>query len=429
MRRLMGMVLACALATGPASAAGLGATAVPVWTHAIDPAGSDVPPHRGESVANLATAAGRVFLASGGAIRALDARTGVERWRSRDEGFGVPAASANLVVAIARDGVVHAFDVRTGAERWRSAGLAAPLAWETPDIRPLLRGLNDGGFFVLAPQSGLAAEIDASGKVLWSATYPQHHYAGITAIADGVVFVTAWEEGAIIHPVLNLFRIGRAGGLIAQVSNALRPLGFDGSRYWVLDASPTASTTVTIARLDTEKGNQRIPDADPWRYTPDDGASSIPGYGDAAIEHGFLYAWTQDGEGHDPLYRYRLAPPNGQRPILVSRDGAWIAGPYEDRVVVQRPTGLWLLHLVGDRVQTRNITTYAPPVVAQAVAFDGDLVYAALSDGRIVAVDVRDGEHRFAATTSCRTCRGIGVHDGELLAVCARTVFAFAKPR
>jgi hypothetical protein len=46
-------------------------------------------------------------------------------------------------------------------------------------------------------------------------------------------------------------------------------------------------------------------------------ASRFPGFGEAAIEHGFLYAWAHDAE-HEPLYRYRLAPAEGQHPLLLA---------------------------------------------------------------------------------------------------------------
>jgi hypothetical protein len=240
------------------------------------------------------------------------------------------------------------------------------------------------------------------------------------------VYVVAWEEGAIIHPVLNVFRVGRSGGLVAQVPNLLGPLEADGTSSWVMNAYPYGTTSVAIERLDARDDAATTRRADPWRYTPDD-LASLPGYGDAAIEHGFLYVWAHDGEGHDPLYRYRVAPPEGQRPLLVSRDGAWVGGPYEGRIVMQRADGLWLLDLVGDRVRTTKVAAFAPPIDTQAVAFDGGLVYAALSDGRVVAVDLRDGSRRFSASTSCRRWRGIGVHGDDFLAVCAQRVFAFAK--
>jgi outer membrane protein assembly factor BamB len=418
------MLLAAALAMGPAAAYGAGGSSAPAWVHAIDSKPIVEPLVRGERGANLATDGERVFIVQGGAINALDVRTGAERWRSRAEGFGIPAVTSQIVAAIAISGVVRAFDARTGAERWKSDRLALSLATGASGSRPAVLTSLDHGFFVLSDQQGVAAEIDESGKVLWSAGLTRSDNGRVTAVRDGFVFVCSYEDGAIIHPVLTVFRTGRGGGFSAQVPFALGPLGGEGTQYWALDAFPKGSTSVTIGRFDAGKDVGNVRFVDPWHYTPDAGASMV-GYGEAAIEHGFIYAWTHDGEGHDPLYRYRLAPAQGQRPILLSADGVWVAGPYDGRVVVQRPDGLWLLHPHGDRVDTLNVARYAAPVSAQAVAFNGHLVYAALSDGRVVAVDLRNGSRRLEAATPCRVWRGIGVHGDHVLAVCAQRVFAF----
>lgn len=108
-----------------------------------------------------AVAGGRVFAASyGGSVEAYDAATGRLLWRSAKDNFsGGPAASNDLVVAGTIDGALIALNANDGRERWRvrmsSEVIAAPVISE----QLVIAVANDGRVHGL--------EID-SGKVRWA---------------------------------------------------------------------------------------------------------------------------------------------------------------------------------------------------------------------------------------------------------------------
>ena len=77
---------------------------------------------REQSVGDLATADGRLFVAtSAGKLRALDTETGRLLWKVEDLApvYSSPIVSGDTVIQAASDGTIYGFDVATGEELWR----------------------------------------------------------------------------------------------------------------------------------------------------------------------------------------------------------------------------------------------------------------------------------------------------------------------
>ena len=128
------------------------------------------------------------------------------------------------------------------------------------------------------------------------------------------------------------------------------------------------------------------------------------------------------------LYRYRRAAPKDQHPAVVAEDVVWLAGPYRGALYVQRTDGVHALRPEERVVRDRLVLPTSAYVTA--VAAVGGTVYFALSNGRVGAVDARDGRALLDAA-ACPAAR-IGTTPQRVLFVCpgtpAGTVLAFARP-
>jgi outer membrane protein assembly factor BamB len=119
-------------------------------------------------VTSPSVAEGAVYVGFGdGTVRAVDARTGAERWhepvRADFSPLSSPAYAGGRVFVVDRNGGLYAFDATTGTRAWDyqfdgTADWAAPLV----SGRFVLVGLDDGT---------LAAVDAGSGHLRWQATF------------------------------------------------------------------------------------------------------------------------------------------------------------------------------------------------------------------------------------------------------------------
>jgi outer membrane protein assembly factor BamB len=396
----------------------------------------------GGYASTLAADAQDVFLVSGGALHAFDALRGTERWHSDDEGFSAPAYGASLVVALNDRGLLRAFDAESGTLRWSidTPALRVPAPAPGPplassvaqmvaygNVSPVL-----GGFFVIGHviNGSFAVSVRADGHVWWQRRFPGTGFNRVAASNHGIVYVLDTEDGAIASTDVYVFRLASPGGVL-DVTNGGGPVTADDRGAWIAYAWNSGSTTFGIIRLGAANGYGQ---AAQWLYTPNnDPKASLPGFGEIAIDGGYVYGQTHEVAGNSPvrapIYRYRLAPPAGQTALRVIDDGHWIGGTDDGRLVVERDDGLWLFTVTGRTVRALHAMTYdASTAHADVIAFDRSVVYAGFSDGPLVALDARTGRKRFESPHACPDdWRAIIVRGPIVVARCNSSTAAFER--
>jgi outer membrane protein assembly factor BamB len=110
------------------------------------------------------------FGSADGNLYAVDAKTGVERWRFNTAGAIVssPAASADSVYFASRDGSLYCLDTHSGKVRWKhrfAAELGQQNYWDFYLSSPTLA---DGKLFIGSGDGHVYAFDPASGSTLWS---------------------------------------------------------------------------------------------------------------------------------------------------------------------------------------------------------------------------------------------------------------------
>lgn len=159
------------------------------------------------SVAGDAAYAG--FAGSSTSLRAVDVRTGSERWKSRvntvPAPFGAPAVTARGIVGIDLDGQTYLVDPISGERVWDFA-LNDPTARSTPVV--------SGGQVIVSTNSGRLAALDAlSGELVWQ------NVPAFDLLRDAVVtmdLLVAVRGGA--HPGLVAFAHDPGGSLVRVAS-------------------------------------------------------------------------------------------------------------------------------------------------------------------------------------------------------------------
>ena len=226
-----------------------------------------------------------LYLAGGdGTLRALDARTGAERWRYRTQGAlsASPATDGRLVWQATRDGRLLALDARRGSLRWQrelGADLGAGHYWDYFQSSPVVAGdaviVGSGDGHVLAFDA-------ATGRPRW------RHDAGARVRSSVAV-----AAGLVVF--------GTTGGHVRAVSardGALRwDFATDGAAHTFADAGNDTTSIVDspviagdavvvggrdgfIYALELATGQQR------WRTTHDGSSWILGGAWDG--EHVFI---------------------------------------------------------------------------------------------------------------------------------------------
>jgi outer membrane protein assembly factor BamB len=224
-------------------------------------------------------------------VVALDARTGVERWRRTLFGSvaNAPAVSGDLVIAVddgaaLRSGggeTVWALEAGTGSVRWsKTIGRASWSRAVGGDRRELSAPVVDGGLVFFESNLGPLAIDLATGRIVWEAHFADT-MVSIPTISDGRVYVGA-------DPISN--------SDLSQLSNRL--YAFDeqsGREIWTAQLDGAAGTPVVadgtvfvstryefwLSAFDEATGGLR------WRVG---GGTSAEAFSDPAVADGVVYA-------------------------------------------------------------------------------------------------------------------------------------------
>lgn len=275
-----------------------------------------------------------------GLTLALNAQTGVVRWKTDTGGTGGTPSMANGAVYMAsEDGSIRALDAATGKPRWsytRTVGISGQSGYDG-------YATASGDTVYVTSDSGALFALDAAtGKPRWIATWPSPTdtlYAA-PVVDGGVVFVAAGGPDGGAYAL-----DATTGKTVWKTSHILgfdaRPLAADGAVYF---ASQSADTLVA---LDEKTGATR------WS-TGSSGIVSAPVAG-----AGLVYV-----AGADEIIR-----------AFNATDG----------------TPAWTFQTGGSA---------AVPLFATgaAMALDGGTLYAGAQGGMVYALDAATGKQRWSAS-------------------------------
>lgn len=250
------------------------------------------------------------FDGGGSAIYALDARTGVKRWRVPIAPvYGAPAVANGIVYIVPRDRSVLALRADTGQKVWTFARQAYVDGYPTVSGGTVYVGTDDGFIYSFGA---------ADGHLQWSFQAPgnQSHIYLPPAVVDGAVyFGTSGDDHGVYaldaatgrprwHRAMPVGLDGTplvAGGVLylgAENGNLYALRASDGAPLWhfttgqTIQAQPAlAGGTVyvgsfddTLYALDAGTGKPR------WRYKTGDSIWSTP-----AVAGGIVYVGSLDG--------------------------------------------------------------------------------------------------------------------------------------
>ncbi|HEY0381089.1 MAG TPA: PQQ-binding-like beta-propeller repeat protein [Candidatus Elarobacter sp.] len=338
-----------------------------------------------------------------------------------------PAYSGGVLAYAARGGTVRAVDMRTGRALWSFAFRTSPrwlreLPKSGPDFPPFyILWPVTGGFLVARTDTGSFGELNygelsAAGTLRWSA-----RLAGVFSepvFAPPYVFQVVSNTGGGFVAETSAFRLGSGGGLVSHVVNASAVLSvragttvLRGDQAADVD-QPFLSLDVLVA--DIAGGTVRAR----YRYQPDyeDNYGLVRAHllegspGKAAVDGDALYFQIAS-----KVFRYKLGPANGQRPLLESIDGELVGGPYLGWIFVARQDGVWALRPKGSSIQARLIA--ASNAAFRALTVYRRTVFVGFADGIVRGVDLESGKPVFAAHT-CEPAR-VAIHQASVYVVCS----------
>jgi hypothetical protein len=354
----------------------------------------------------LAVGGGAVALASRGHVCSFAETTGAMNWCG---GIGHdPVYAGGVVAYTGEDGAIYGVDARTGRRRWRFAfpTSARGRALAGPRLRPEHRAWSTGASFLIARTDGRAGhgapddgEVSASGRLLWSAQENGAH--GDVVLAPPFVLQQIAGSGARIVISENVIRLGR--GIVSRIDDATSVIATQHGR---LTAEVDSVEPIEEHFLALDVGTYDLASGkllEKYRYEPDYDENDAR-Y-NAGIRHEMNSGEIAHGEGDaiypfigGNLYRYRLAPAHGQRPVLLATDRSYLGGPYRDTVYVRRADGVWALRADEHAVHARLVAA-SPAKPTMLAAADGD-VYVGFADGTVRGVDGATG----ATILDARAC-------------------------
>ncbi len=290
---------------------------------------------------------GRLFVGSvnsatlpGGALHAVDARTGEELWRLQtamgDAFFASPAVADGTVFAASYDGIVLAATTDMGTERWRfqaeAAVYSSPVVWQ--------------GAVCFGDESGVSYGLDAStGEERWrfGVDEPFRRSSNASpAVADETIFV--------VH------------------------------------SAQYAEEDSILFALDIATGQER------WRYVAADGDRVRSA---TCIANGHVHAVTAEGvlsalsiEDGGEVWRYDGAGKVRTLPALSGTALYLITGPAPHQ-----------LHIVDaeDGTPRAAVAVAGEADVVSSPTVAQDIVYFGDQNGRLYAVDGASGAERWHA--------------------------------
>ena len=321
-----------------------------------------------------------------GGVVALDAATGAERWRVTTEVpvRAAPVLAGGLAIAVRTDGTVLALDAATGAERWRrDLGDGVDPLVGTVMASPAA----DGDTVWVGHQRRFAALDVATGAERWA----------IDPVPDAKWHTTLAAPAVDGDRVVAVFERNRAG-LLAWTRDGTPAWRVAPELLYSTTASPVidagtvylATGTGDVAAFDLDDGTLR------WaRVVTDDRHSwAYASHATPAVAGGLVIVATE----HDHLWALDAA----------TGDARWTWRP--------RESPLYAAHYRG---AGRGFT--ASPVIT------GGVVWAAPTDGTIVALDLATGAELQRLDAGAPVLAGLAA-AGDLLIAAGLdgTVHAFA---
>jgi hypothetical protein len=366
------------------------------------------------------------------------------RWCSGSTAGSMALLGATLAT-VESDGVIRGRDKKTGIERWQRAIVPSPNSPQprgTDGVAPPVEEVWATGNSFLAeaaagsgPSVGsVIAELDQHGDPVWTWSGPGAVLTYRPVVAQPYVVVKRVTTGAITTSQPLIFKLGSGGGVLGSLSDGsdpieLRPPKIYSENDRPADLADSSAFVVTVGDL-----RPGIEDID-WRYQPDrDENEKLPFSGThccglsfkrVGIENQYVY-----GSVGEHVYRYDLAAPDGQRPILMSDSGMFVAGPYENRIYVGRQDGVWSISFNGRYSYQLLVVPYRLPTVLADITFARGIGYAALTDGHVFAFEVDGGQPTISARISCSQFAGISVTQTRVLYACSAPspgVYAFPR--
>ncbi len=244
-------------------------TGIQRWKTKMDYAGESSP----------TVADGTVFIASKeNHLYALDAETGEQLWFYKTDGllFGTPSVAGDAVLIGGDDGDLFSIDRENGHLHWKVTLDSA--IYSTPAIA-------DGRVFVTTEGQTITAVDLATGTLIWS--YPVGGSSS-PARADGVVYVGS-DDGAIY--AIDAEAGGEPLWLFASGSSSVRSPVISGDEVVV-------AAGAMLISLDRATGEVI------WQYPVGDDVSTDPvvldGYLYAGDRNGYFYAITGDADLSTP---------------------------------------------------------------------------------------------------------------------------------
>lgn len=313
---------------------------------------------------------------SGWALTALNAQTGVVRWKLPTAGMiGRPVVANGAIYFAPQDGYVYAVDTATGHIRWRFQRTVNVSTLVGIDGYPAL----DGNTLYVASDGGTVYALNAqTGKERWLFTLPDskgHIYAAPT-VGRGKVYLSSGNGANAFYA------LDEATGKIAWQFAA--PQGFDG--YPLLSGATVyvgadGYTQASFYALDADTGNVR------WQLQASDSVITRPAFDGNNLYIGALdsslyqvnatsgkVGWHVNLASSDTL----AALPTGAAPTVA--DGVVVVGD-ESGVVeaLDAVTGtLRWQHSVDGSIDSA-------PAVAEGA------VYVTTEKGDVYALRARDG--------------------------------------
>ena len=376
----------------------------------------------------LVAGGGRVFASVGSRLCAFAQTDGRTLWCANGAAGRYAFAHGEVVSFDA--GRATAFAGATGRRRWNARATR---------VVPTIAGFG-------AMTLRYFAELDPDGRELWRTRVNGDLDTTINGYLDSEP-IAIGARTMLLHTFINgarfgdpVYRLtsGAGGGLVALGTESPGVIGWDGARIVLAGgwrAREVQDNTLTFEVDELDLGLRKVQAE--WTYAPDYDENnglmlSFSSTADAvrtrmtAVENGALYASVLSR-----VYRYRLAPPAGQHPLLVSDYGRWVGGPLRGTLLIERFDGLWIVRVDGRRTIETRALEYPDGVRLAALALADGNAYVATTDGAVGAFDARTGRRAIDARTGCHRYHDVLVEPASVLFVCtdAQNPVIFAFPR
>jgi outer membrane protein assembly factor BamB/class 3 adenylate cyclase len=217
-----------------------------------------------------------------GILRALDARTGEERWRFRTDnggGFADSAAAADGLIFVADlAGTLYGLDAATGDKRWDKP---LPNTWGQPLVadRLLYVGSSDGHASGFDP---------ATGQPRWEWEGPAGTGIGVSVVSDGVAYIGG---GGVLYAIRLVDNANAWPPVKTNTKEQSSAVLAGDTIFWAAAPGTGEVTGGELLAIDRATGMVR------WRWSSPSGQHLNP----SSIRDGIVYVIAED----DGVYALR----------------------------------------------------------------------------------------------------------------------------